>query len=183
MKLARVRMSDGSLRVAAVHADSVQPLDLTQIDQCHSLMDILNSADPVGLARFLLKPDTKLVPLAEVKMLSPVDQQEVWAAGVTYKCSQVARMEQRNWPRRITTKSTRLIVRSYSSRRHLTEFPARTTITSSLRQQMERTRARVYWRSTPAARSWATRSATTCQLAILKPESPYCDRHVGLVSA
>ncbi len=94
MKLARVRMNDGSLRVAAVHADSVQPLDLTQIDQCHSLMDILNSADPVGLARFLLKPDTKLVPLAEVKMLSPVDQQEVWAAGVTYKRSQVARMEE-----------------------------------------------------------------------------------------
>lgn len=94
MKLARVRMNDGSLRVAAVHADSVQPLDLTQIDQCHSLMDILNSADPVGLARFLLKPDTKLVPLSEVKMLSPVDQQEVWAAGVTYKRSQVARMEE-----------------------------------------------------------------------------------------
>lgn len=94
MKLARVRMNDGSLRVAAVHADSVQPLDLTQIDQCHSLMDILNSADPIGLARFLLKPDTKLVPLAEVKMLSPVDQQEVWAAGVTYKRSQVARMEE-----------------------------------------------------------------------------------------
>jgi 2-dehydro-3-deoxy-D-arabinonate dehydratase len=87
-------MNDGSLRVAAVHADSVQPLDLTQIDQCHSLMDILNSADPVGLARFLLKPDTKLVPLAEVKFLSPVDQQEVWAAGVTYKRSQVARMEE-----------------------------------------------------------------------------------------
>ncbi|MCX7398054.1 MAG: fumarylacetoacetate hydrolase family protein [Planctomycetales bacterium] len=94
MKLARVRMNDGSLRVAAVHADSVQPLDLTQIDQCHSLMDILNSADPVGLARFLLKPDTKLVPLTEVKFLSPVDQQEVWAAGVTYKRSQVARMEE-----------------------------------------------------------------------------------------
>jgi 2-dehydro-3-deoxy-D-arabinonate dehydratase len=94
VKLARVRMNDGSLRVAAVHADSVQPLDLTQIDQCHSLMDILNSADPVGLARFLLKPDTKLVPLTEVKFLSPVDQQEVWAAGVTYKRSQVARMEE-----------------------------------------------------------------------------------------
>ena len=94
MKLARVRMNDGSLRVAAVHADSVQPLDLTQIDQCHSLMDILNSADPVGLARFLLKPDTKLVPLPEVKFLSPVDEQEVWAAGVTYKRSQVARMEE-----------------------------------------------------------------------------------------
>lgn len=87
-------MNDGSLRVAALHNDSVQPLDLTQIDNCHSLMDILNSADPVGLARFLLKPDTKLMPVSEVTLLAPVDLQEVWAAGVTYRRSQVARMEE-----------------------------------------------------------------------------------------
>ena len=83
MKLARVRLNDGSLRVAAVHDTTVQPLDLTQIDQCHSLMDILNSADPLGLARFLLKPDTKPVPMSEVTLLAPIDHQEVWAAGVT----------------------------------------------------------------------------------------------------
>ena len=94
MKLARVRLNDGSLRVAAVYDSEVQVLDLTQIDQCHSLMDILNSADPAGLARFLLKPDTKLTPLSEVTLLSPADSQEVWAAGVTYKRSQVARMEE-----------------------------------------------------------------------------------------
>ncbi|MFN9720381.1 MAG: 2-hydroxyhepta-2,4-diene-1,7-dioate isomerase, partial [Planctomycetota bacterium] len=94
MKLARVRLNDGSLRVAVVHDHDVQVLDLTQIDQCHSLMDILNSADPAGLARFLLKPDTKPTPLSEVTLLSPVDTQEVWAAGVTYKRSQVARMEE-----------------------------------------------------------------------------------------
>lgn len=94
MKLARVRLNDGSLRVAAVHDTVVQVLDLTQIDRCHSLMDILNSADPLGLARFLLKPDTKPLPLGEVQLLAPIDQQEVWAAGVTYKRSQVARMEE-----------------------------------------------------------------------------------------
>jgi len=94
VKLARIRMNDGTLRVAAVHESAVQPLDLMQVDLCHSLMDILNSADPAGLARFLLKPDTTLVPFSEVTFLSPVDQQEVWAAGVTYKRSQVARMEE-----------------------------------------------------------------------------------------
>jgi 2-dehydro-3-deoxy-D-arabinonate dehydratase len=94
VKLARVRLNDGSLRVAAVHDNVVQVLDLTQIDRCHSLMDILNSADPAGLARFLLKPDTKPQPLGEVQLLAPIDQQEVWAAGVTYKRSQVARMEE-----------------------------------------------------------------------------------------
>ncbi len=94
MKLARIRMNDGSLRVAAVHDAGVQLLDLTQIDRCHSLMDILNSADPAGLARFLLKPGSTLVENSEFTFLSPVDQQEIWAAGVTYKRSQVARMEE-----------------------------------------------------------------------------------------
>ena len=94
MKLARIRLNDGSQHVAAVHDKAVQPLDLTQIDECHSLMDILNSADPAGLARFLLKPDTKLLPFSDVQFLAPIDLQEVWAAGVTYKRSQVARMEE-----------------------------------------------------------------------------------------
>ena len=67
MKLARIRLNDGSQRVAAVHDNTVQPLDLTQIDACHSLMDILNSADPAGLARFLLKPDTQLLAFSDIQ--------------------------------------------------------------------------------------------------------------------
>ncbi len=94
MRLCKIRTNDGSLRVAALHLDTVQPLDLTQIDNCHSLMDILNSADPGGLARFLLRPDSAHFPLADVTLLAPVDRQEVWAAGVTYKRSQIARMEE-----------------------------------------------------------------------------------------
>lgn len=94
MRLCKIRLNDGSLRVAALHADSVQLLDLTQIENCHSLMDILNSADPAGLARFLLRPDTRHVPLTDVALLAPIDRQEVWAAGVTYKRSQIARMEE-----------------------------------------------------------------------------------------
>ncbi|APZ93532.1 Fumarylacetoacetate (FAA) hydrolase family protein [Fuerstiella marisgermanici] len=77
-----------------MHAESVQPLDLTQINNCHSLSDILHADDPAGLARFLLRPDTPPIPLSKVEFLAPVDQQEVWAAGVTYKRSQVARMEE-----------------------------------------------------------------------------------------
>ena len=82
------------MAVAAVHAESVQPLDLTQVNNCHSLSDILHSDDPAGLARFLLRPDTPPVSLDKVEFLAPIDQQEVWAAGVTYKRSQVARMEE-----------------------------------------------------------------------------------------
>jgi 2-dehydro-3-deoxy-D-arabinonate dehydratase len=94
VRLCKIRLNDGSLRVAALHSDTVQLLDLTQIDNCHSLMDILNSADPAGLARFLLRPDTTHVQLADVTLLAPIDRQEVWAAGVTYKRSQIARMEE-----------------------------------------------------------------------------------------
>jgi 2-dehydro-3-deoxy-D-arabinonate dehydratase len=94
VRLCKIRINDGSLRVAALHSDTVQPLDLTQIDNCHSLMDILNSADPGGLARFLLRPDSAHFPLADVTLLAPVDRQEIWAAGVTYKRSQIARMEE-----------------------------------------------------------------------------------------
>lgn len=94
MKLARIRTSDGNQVVAAVHADTVQALDLTQINNCHSLSDILHADDPSGLARFLLRPDTRPIPFDEVTFLAPIDQQEVWAAGVTYKRSQVARMEE-----------------------------------------------------------------------------------------
>lgn len=94
MKLARIRNQDGSQAVATVNADTIQPLDLTQVDGCHSLSDILHAEDPAGLARFLLRPGTAPVPFTDVTFLAPVDQQEVWAAGVTYKRSQVARMEE-----------------------------------------------------------------------------------------
>ena len=94
MKLAKIRMSDGTPAVAAVHADTVQTLDMTQIDGCHTLSDILHTDDPPGLARFLLRPDTAPIPKTDVEFLAPIDHQEVWAAGVTYKRSQVARMEE-----------------------------------------------------------------------------------------
>ena len=83
MKLCKIRLVDGSMRVAVMHDAEVQPLDLTQINNCHSLMDILNSADPAGLARFLLKPDTRPLSLSEVTVLAPLDLQEVWAAGAS----------------------------------------------------------------------------------------------------
>ena len=94
MKLARIRLADGTQTVAAVHPNTVQPLDLTQVSNCHSLSDVLHSEDPAGLARSLLRPDTQPIAIEEVELLAPIDSQEVWAAGVTYKRSQVARMEE-----------------------------------------------------------------------------------------
>lgn len=94
MKLANVKLSDGSRKVACLQDDELRILDLTQVKEIHNLSSILHSPDPVGLTKFLIAPDTAPVDPESVRFLSPIDQQEIWAAGVTYKRSQVARMEE-----------------------------------------------------------------------------------------
>jgi 2-dehydro-3-deoxy-D-arabinonate dehydratase len=94
MRLAKVALVDGECRVGLLEDDQVKLLDLTQVDNCVCLSDVLHSPDPIGLAKFLADPNTEPVPLKEVTLLAPICHQEVWAAGVTYKRSQVARMEE-----------------------------------------------------------------------------------------
>ena len=94
MKLARVLLPNEQTHVAVVEAEAVRVLDMTQVESCRSLSDILHAPDPVGLAKYLIHADIAPVAIEEVQFLSPVDRQEVWAAGVTYKRSQQARMEE-----------------------------------------------------------------------------------------
>lgn len=96
MKLAKIRLADGEARIAAVADDnrSLRLLDLTQVEKLATLTDILHAPDPLGLARFLVDPKAEPIAMGKVTFLAPIDQQEVWAAGVTYKRSQVARMEE-----------------------------------------------------------------------------------------
>ena len=94
MRLAKVVLADGERRVAAVEDSDVRLLDLSQVDHCRRLCDILHSPDPLGLARFLIDPKAAPIRVEAVTFLAPIDHQEVWAAGVTYKRSQVARMEE-----------------------------------------------------------------------------------------
>jgi len=96
MQLGKVRLSDGSTRVAVVNGEAgeIRLLDLTQIENCHSLADVLHTPDPAGLANFLIDPNIAPLDPSAAQLLAPIDQQEVWAAGVTYKRSQVARMEE-----------------------------------------------------------------------------------------
>lgn len=94
MKLAKVKLSDGSRRGAIVDESSVRLLDFNQLENVRSLADVLHAKDPAGLAKFLVDQTAQPVPLAQVTLLAPIDRQEVWAAGVTYKRSQIARMEE-----------------------------------------------------------------------------------------
>jgi 2-dehydro-3-deoxy-D-arabinonate dehydratase len=56
-----------------------------------SLSDLMHAADPAAAARSLLKAGDAGSPVEQVRLLPPVDAQEVWAAGVTYKRSREAR--------------------------------------------------------------------------------------------
>lgn len=57
-----------------------------------SLTDILNADDPIAVTEAL--STAAPIELSAVQLLPPIDSQEVWAAGVTYRRSQTARMEE-----------------------------------------------------------------------------------------
>ena len=94
MKLAKYLLPTGEQGVGRIEIadDVLLPLNLAQ-KQYPSLFEILESDNPHETAEFLTRSDKRL-PLASVQLLPPIDQQEVWAAGVTYKRSRTARMEE-----------------------------------------------------------------------------------------
>jgi 2-dehydro-3-deoxy-D-arabinonate dehydratase len=90
MQLCKVQRG-GEIRAGVVIGDKVHFLDFGKNPKIESLSDLLFSSDPGRIANDLV--DNRLVPraLADLKLLAPIDQQEVWAAGVTYKRSREAR--------------------------------------------------------------------------------------------
>jgi len=58
------------------------------------LSDILHSDDPLSLARTLRRASVSSIAINDATLAAPLDQQEVWAAGVTYKRSKIAREEE-----------------------------------------------------------------------------------------
>lgn len=94
MRLAKVLLDEEARHVALLKDSGIYLLDLSQTDRYRSLADILKADDPFGLVKYLLPPGSEPVAAERVRYLAPVDRQEVWAAGVTYKRSQVARMEE-----------------------------------------------------------------------------------------
>jgi 2-dehydro-3-deoxy-D-arabinonate dehydratase len=92
MKLAKVQTRAGAVRVAVIEGDQARLLNFAATGP-QSLADLLNSASPKAAVAALL-PQATAAAVTDLKFLAPVDQQEVWAAGVTYKRSQIARMEE-----------------------------------------------------------------------------------------
>src|SRR5262245_44436065 len=92
MQLARLRLQSGETGVGKLEGDAVSLLALNA--RLPSLSAILEADDPRSAAESLLGSQAKRLPLAGVQLLAPIDRQEVWAAGVTYRRSRTARMEE-----------------------------------------------------------------------------------------
>ncbi|RCS47701.1 2-hydroxyhepta-2,4-diene-1,7-dioate isomerase [Bremerella cremea] len=91
MRLAKFIGTHGTPAVGLVRDNEVVQFSSHEVS---SLFDILNAESPVQMVESLLGNAEQTIPLDQVAWLPPIDQQEVWAAGVTYKRSQTARMEE-----------------------------------------------------------------------------------------
>jgi len=92
MRLAKVVSRSGQAAVARVEDDQLLVLDLAAAG-LNSLADILHSDSPQKVAEGL-KETGERIAASGARWLAPIDSQEVWAAGVTYKRSQTGRMEE-----------------------------------------------------------------------------------------
>jgi len=86
MQLCKVRQKSGEVRVGRLQDGMLELLDAAT-----RLSDLLHADNPAAAAEPLVDTRAGRVAAADVTFLPPLDEQEVWAAGVTYKRSQEAR--------------------------------------------------------------------------------------------
>jgi len=91
MNLCRFKDKQGTIRIGIVNASNV--IDLTPAG-ITKLSAILEDENPPARLGKITQDTLPLLALADVQLLAPVEQQEVWAAGVTYLRSKTARMEE-----------------------------------------------------------------------------------------
>lgn len=92
MPFAKYRRPDGSAGVAYVENGIAHPL--RPDGSPDRLSELLQVADPVRMAKALIDTTLPATTAALLELLAPVDRQEIWAAGVTYKRSKIAREEE-----------------------------------------------------------------------------------------
>ena len=92
MKLCRFRKPPDGPRVGLIQEDQTV-LDLTFIG-IERLTPLLEHDEPVRMLNDLVLKNPPCCPMADVTLVTPVEHQEVWAAGVTYLRSKKARMDE-----------------------------------------------------------------------------------------
>jgi 2-dehydro-3-deoxy-D-arabinonate dehydratase len=92
MKIGRFKLRDGPIRIGlATDDDSLLDLTSAGIDRMDALLE---TDDPAGRARDAAQGSLPRFTLSTVRLCAPIEQQEIWAAGVTYLRSKAARMEE-----------------------------------------------------------------------------------------
>jgi 2-dehydro-3-deoxy-D-arabinonate dehydratase len=91
MQLCKVQTKTGEVRTAVLAGGRVHLLGTGHSSTPLFLCDILHAENPSATASELLPTATDSEPSESFIFLPPIDHQEVWAAGVTYKRSREAR--------------------------------------------------------------------------------------------
>jgi len=91
MNLCRFKDKQGAIRIGIADASAVIDLTPAGVTQLSSILEDENPAARLGK---IAQDKLPRIPLADVHLLPPIEQQEVWAAGVTYLRSKTARMEE-----------------------------------------------------------------------------------------
>ena len=89
MKLAKYRDQTGEIRVGAVESGRLKPLR-----RGTTLSAILSSERPKEATEAALESGAESIDFDRATILAPIDEQEVWGAGVTYQRSKEAREEE-----------------------------------------------------------------------------------------
>jgi 2-dehydro-3-deoxy-D-arabinonate dehydratase len=85
MQLCKVKLGADEYRWGVVDGSAVRLMTVREA------AEVLHADDPAATARAALVPGATPLPLADVIVVAPVDRQEVWAAGVTYRRSKEER--------------------------------------------------------------------------------------------
>jgi len=92
MLLCRFKTRQNEVRIGLI-ANSSSLVDLSAAG-VFELEPLLESDDPLARLEDLNQSALPQIPLSEIRFCVPVEQQEVWAAGVTYLRSKTARMDE-----------------------------------------------------------------------------------------
>lgn len=93
-QLVKLAAQPGGVSVGLSEDGRIRPLAIAAGHQYQTLFDVLEDDDPAATVQFLVDQLAKPLDAAGAPLAAPIDQQEVWAAGVTYRRSRSARMEE-----------------------------------------------------------------------------------------
>ena len=94
MRLAKFREKSLAVSAGILDGAVLRPFALPRANGPRTIADLLAAPDPTSLSYQLFNPGGTVVPLSAVTLLPPIEEQEIWAAGVTYLRSKTAREEE-----------------------------------------------------------------------------------------